>query len=679
MGIKRNRKWVGAAVMAVTGLAGGAVAVHATTFTASATAAAPSSFPAIAPTCTADPCDVNLYAGTGSVAVTDEVHGAANVPFYGFGVNSGLNVALAGDPISVIKAPVGTTINIHLTQDGALDPIDLSFPSLPVADVTDNGGGSYTVQATTVGTSVFQPGLNPGAPKQIAMGLVGVLIVTPVGCSDVNRMCAYDSTSYDDEALVATTDLDLEFAMNPNTFDMGYFGQSIDPDFSDRQVYHVINGKSFPDTDVIDVRSGDNVLLRYVNAGVTDKSMGLLGLRQSLLARNASEYTDPQLLISPLIGPGETADVAVKVSDTAPAGQFYSLIDSGRQMNNGTSTGFGGALTFLHVWAAVPSLAGLNAFNGQLQSLSVGNPLVDRAFATDFPTPIGTLSPVLVVLSGSPLPADGTLNSFETWNQASQGLSAIPPTGGVGTTGETFNGFTPTASTGRSATSTNQAVAGITEPPPVGGVVPGSPGISPTPSAGGLLHAYVLRPTVGGYDVVFDSGELTVPTLTKPGVSEKVSFPTGGVPVQAGDVIAFYGQGVPNDLSTGTDFVGYTAPAAPTEGSTITLGSADYPDLGEHRTYSFSASVTPHAGVATLSATGHASGPSHHVTGYQTVVNTGSTPDDADWSATTSIGPGAIVPISAPVAAQPGRTIWLRVQQDDNGWSAPASTVTPAH
>ncbi len=49
-------------------------------------------------------------------------------------------------------------------------PIDLSFPSLPVADVVDNGGGSYTVTASRVGTSVFQPGDNAQAPKQIASG-----------------------------------------------------------------------------------------------------------------------------------------------------------------------------------------------------------------------------------------------------------------------------------------------------------------------------------------------------------------------------------------------------------------------------------------------------------------------------------------------------------------------------
>src|SRR5207342_3163761 len=122
--------------------------------------------------------------------------------------------------------------------------------------------------------------------------------------------------------------------------------------------YHVVNGKSFPDTDVIDVHAGDSVLVRSVNAGVSDKSMSLLGLRQTLLGRNASAYADSQTLIAPLVGPGETADIAVQIPATAAVNQRYALIDAGRQMNHGNSYGFGGALTFFNVWPpAAPPIA----------------------------------------------------------------------------------------------------------------------------------------------------------------------------------------------------------------------------------------------------------------------------------------------------------------------------------
>jgi hypothetical protein len=254
--------------------------------------------------------------------------------------------------------------------------------------------------------------------------------------------------------------------------------------------------------------------------------------------------------------------------------------------------------------------------------------LVDRAYATDYPTPIGTLSPVLVALTATPLSA-GTLESFDTWDQATAGGS-------------------------------------------------------PTPSAGGLLHAYVLRPTANSneYDVIYDSGELTIPGLAS-GISEVVSFPTAGVPVEAGDVIAYFGQGVPVDVGGGTDVLVYdpsTPVDPPADGDIITLGLGGYPIFSTDRTYSFAATVTPdpvYTGTTTLTAAGHSSGASHNVTGYQTVVNTGATPGPGDWSATTPAGPAATVSISATVSAVPGQTVWIRVQQDASVWSSPASIVVP--
>ncbi len=360
MDIQNKRKRLGVAVIAAAGLMGGAVAVHAATFSQRVQSSTPpDAFPAIAPTCTAT-CAITLDAGIGEVVIADVVNGPQTLPFYGFNVNgegSGAHT-LAGGATSTIKVPLGTVLTITLSQDTTItDPIDLSFPSLPVGDVT-HVGSVYTVVASKVGTSVFQPGSNPDVPRQVAMGLVGVLIVTPTGCVGPNMMCAYDgAVSYADEALVATTDLDFQFATDSMDFPgMSYFGQSMMPDGSPRQVYHVINGKSFPDTDVIDVRAGDSVLLRSVNAGVTDKSMSLLGLHQTLLGRNASRYEDPQQFISPLVGPGETADLTIEIPANAASQQRYALMDAGRQMNHGNDYGFGGALTFLNVWPAAPAV-----------------------------------------------------------------------------------------------------------------------------------------------------------------------------------------------------------------------------------------------------------------------------------------------------------------------------------
>ena len=157
--------------------------------------------------------------------------------------------------------------------------------------------------------------------------------------------------------------------------------------------------------------------------------------------------------------------------------------------------------------------------------------------ALTYPAP---LQPVLVVVP-TPLP-NGNLSNFQTWNQVELGTS-------------------------------------------------------PFPSAGQTFHAYVLRLVVGTtdqYNVVFDSGPLAVPAPSVAGMSEIATFTTGApVAVAAGDVIAFYGAGIPADTGAGADLFSYPAPAAPAQGATITLGGTAFPLFGQARTYSFAATVTP--------------------------------------------------------------------------------------
>lgn len=171
--------------------------------------------------------------------------------------------------------------------------------------------------------------------------------------------------------------------------------------------------------------------------------------------------------------------------------------------------------------------------------VQVGNQLSERAYATD------NASNVFVVVP-TPLPT-GLLQSFQTLNQASAGGSFAP-------------------------------------------------------SAGLSFNAYVLRPTgvANEYLVVFDGGLFTVPALADPAVSEVANFTVPDVPVQAGDVLAFYGQGIPLDIGAGADILSYPAPAGPAQGSTITLGSAEFPLLAQARTYSFAASVIDTSAVVPL-------------------------------------------------------------------------------
>lgn len=115
------------------------------------------------------------------------------------------------------------------------------------------------------------------------------------------------------------------------------------------------------------------------------------------------------------------------------------------------------------------------------------------------------------------------------------------------------------------------------------------------------FNAYVLRPTgtVDQYDVVFDSGTLLVPSTTTEG--EQVFAVTPFI-VQAGDLLAFYGQGIPVDIplvpgGTGGDVTLYPAPTAPLAAQTITLGGVDYPVDSRDRTYSIAAVINGGGGL----------------------------------------------------------------------------------
>lgn len=176
-----------------------------------------------------------------------------------------------------------------------------------------------------------------------------------------------------------------------------------------------------------------------------------------------------------------------------------------------------------------------------------GNALQDRAYASDYPVASGQLAPVLVVMDTT-LPA-GVLTAFQTWNQATKGSSNFP-------------------------------------------------------SAGNVFHAYVLRPTgaTNTYTVVFDSGELTVPALTTPGVSEVVTYGGNTVNVQAGDKLAFYGQGIPVDTGVGSDLLSYPASAPLMQSTDIMIGGGAYPiypslNAPQPRSYSFGALVSDSAAV----------------------------------------------------------------------------------
>ncbi|MEO8355401.1 MAG: multicopper oxidase domain-containing protein, partial [Chloroflexota bacterium] len=264
--------------------------------------------------------------------------------------------------------------------------------------------------------------------------------------------------------------------------------------------------------------------------------------------------------------------------------------------------------------------------------VSIGNALGDRSNATDYATAPGVLAPVFVVIPGA-LPA-GTLENFQTWNQATQGGS-------------------------------------------------------PTPSAGGLFHAYVLRPTgtASQYQVVYDTGELSVPVLADPAVSEIATFPVvPGFAVQEGDLIGFYGQGIPVGVGGGTDILSYvattnpdlTTPAAPVLDGIISLGTdPGFPIYSQDRTYSFAATVTPTIPLPGMVAEATATvDPKTGGISAITVVNPGNGYFTAPIVSITAPGMTPTTPASAIAQISTGVLSRIAVVESGFGFTAPEVTIT---
>ena len=212
-------------------------------------------------------------------------------------------------------------------------------------------------------------------------------------------------------------------------------------------------------------------------------------------------------------------------------------------------------------------------------------------------------------------------------------------------------------------------------------------GGSPTPSAGQTFHAYVLRPTGADYTVVYDSGLLTVPALVDP-LGEVASYPAPNVPVLAGDVLGFYGSGIPVDTGAGADIFSYPAPTAPAVSDVVSIGSAGFPLYGQAREYSFAATVSDTSGVlpVTTEATATAFGGVDAVTitdpgsGYTMPTVDFDFPDDpagvqAEGHTMCAATTGPDVACSDAGAASPLVITSVVVDQAGSGYSAAPGVV----
>jgi hypothetical protein len=299
-------------------------------------------------TCTAGACD--LWALTGKITVAGGPVGGLAV--WGFSTTAAGPAQIPG-PNLIVNATENITITLHnqLTvarPDGKPENLSLEVPAAQVQpDTAGKAPGQsqvYHYGKLAPGTYLYQAGPTADAPRQIRMGLSGLLIVRPDNFSTTNS--AYGGTAKDGFTAEATAELsefDPEFNTRPFKADPIDYHASL----------FLVNGHTFDSANStfgkIDVGNGDILLLRYANLGPHDRGMTIENERQQVLADDSHILKNPADVATKWLTPGQVSDAFILVDPSEKLGNHIPIFESGYHFNNGPSLGLGGALSYLDV------------------------------------------------------------------------------------------------------------------------------------------------------------------------------------------------------------------------------------------------------------------------------------------------------------------------------------------
>jgi hypothetical protein len=303
----------------------------------------------------------NLWAKTG----TATLYGSTTTPIWGYAASVSDPAGLPG-PVLVVNEDecVGVTLTNNLSENTSL--LFQGQDMIPdTTGVAPGGSNTYTFTATNPGTYIYEAGLIPGSQHQAAMGLYGTLIVRPTGAPTQAYTSA--STAFDAEQVLVLSELDtaLNTSATPASFDMRKYAPK----------YFLINGKTYPGTANVTVTAGNDVLLRYVNAGLQSHAMSLLGFSQTVIAADGNPFAYPHKMASETIAPGQTLDTMISAPLFVAEGSKFALYDANMLLRNntgaGTSAGLGGMLTFLNVTGGSPTIGGFDTTGPLLSALTL--------------------------------------------------------------------------------------------------------------------------------------------------------------------------------------------------------------------------------------------------------------------------------------------------------------------
>lgn len=269
-------------------------------------------------------------------------------------------------PGPLIEVPPGdSSLNIHVRNDLTV-PISVVIPALPSAlspvrfvdaqgaqrvesfnhEVAPGSTGVYSWSNVTPGTYLYGSGTHPSV--QVQMGLYGAAKKDAAAGQAYNGN-NIDST-YKKEAVIFLSEIDpaLHQAVASGTYGTPAYPGTI----LYNPKYFLVNGNPYTGGQ-LPIPAGymnENLLIRFLNAGLESHAPDLTGLYFKAIAEDGNLYPFAKEQYSVLLPAGKTIDAILN----APSPGTYPVLDRRLFLMNGSSTP-GGMLAYLRVDARAGS------------------------------------------------------------------------------------------------------------------------------------------------------------------------------------------------------------------------------------------------------------------------------------------------------------------------------------
>lgn len=589
-----------------------------------------------------------------------------------------------------VGAPVGPTLVVRAGQKVQLvlhnriagERISLSVPQVDQFDddltgVATGSDATYTFPAARPGTYLYEAGGTANGTRQVAMGLVGALVVLPSG--GAGTAYGNPSTGYTDEGVLVMSDVDPALNAAPATFDMRNF----------RPRYHLFNGLAFPSTQPIPVAAGGTALLRVVNAGIVQHAIGVLGSVATVVGVAARPLTHPYAVASENVSAGDTLDALVAVPP-AP-GLKYAVLDPTFRLDNdgqassassGNIVAVGGQLTFLQASGTAPDPGSTpRVTNLVVTPARVGSTPTTISFSATVTDDVQVQAVEYVLDNASAAPGFGTPVTITAAATVSLSGVSVDVSGlATGThqllvRGQDANGWGAVASASFAVDKSGPTVSGLT---PAATAVNGSAALDFTGSASDVGGGKVASATWA-----LDGGSANPLAISPSGGAATVSL-SGTIPAST---MAGLSEGTHALTGTATDDLGNVGPAGPTPAASFlvdrtapTIGQVTVSPSPNDGTQGIGYDATSIEVRATFSDP-VGSGPASGVASGEGFLTTAGTPGSGfPMVITSSTNPPtlvATVPLSQINGLSDGsHNVWVRAKDKAGNWgTAVAGTL----